>query len=198
MRFSALLLLPALALPALPLISGSAQEPARRPLAAEQELFFAVLEGLYRDGVDNEIVDRVLTIDPKSGYPELFVYACPICMPSYDAFLVYRARAKFYGRKFDADTFGGGLDAATRARFLSSDRDTRWTALNQMVERYVARRLDDLQLSERERSDFHCKMEEMRKKGMSMLYSYQSDDAALYYPGMKACALCDAANSASE
>src|SRR5688572_10638658 len=62
---------------------------------AGQLIFFAVLEGLYRDGVINGDVD--LIIPPgEGGKPafdqETFVYACPLCHPAFEAFRLYRQR----------------------------------------------------------------------------------------------------------
>lgn len=58
----------------------------------EEEIFLAVLEGLYRDGVQNAAVDAIVAEDPESGHPVNFVYACPICTPAMSAFQAYRAR----------------------------------------------------------------------------------------------------------
>src|SRR5437660_7208174 len=78
---------------------------------ASQLVFFAVLEGPYRDGVSNEVVDSII---PGKGRfdPEHFVYACPICHPAFEAFRLYRQREDFYGLKAPVNTFGPGLDHA--------------------------------------------------------------------------------------
>jgi hypothetical protein len=67
---------------------------------ASQLLFFAVLEGLYRDGVSNDDVDLIIppTQSGKPRFdPEHFVYACPLCHPAFEAFSLYRKREAFYG-----------------------------------------------------------------------------------------------------
>ncbi|TAH39761.1 MAG: hypothetical protein EYC70_02945 [Planctomycetota bacterium] len=198
------LLAPALALSGAP--AGRAAPPA--PIQSDglpdlddetsRTIFFAVLEGLYADGADNDTVDVILRLDPRNGYPELFVYACPICMPAYDAFRVYRQRAEFFNRKSRTDTFGAGLPADVRAQFTAPDRDTRWKALNVLVEGYVQERLAGMRLTEAEQREWRQRMEEGRKKGMSYLIQYQGEQPGVLYPGMKACALCDAANEACE
>src|SRR5215467_14071305 len=53
---------------------------------ASQLVFFAVLEGLYRDGVSNDIVDLIVppNKDGQSRFDsEHFVYACPLCHPAF-------------------------------------------------------------------------------------------------------------------
>jgi hypothetical protein len=76
-----------------------------------RSIFLAVLEGLYTDGVSNEVVDAILTRDSTSDRPQPFVYACPICMPAHDALQTYRARPASYGRNIRVDTFHPGLPA---------------------------------------------------------------------------------------
>src|SRR5947207_11898373 len=74
----------------------SAHTSAARGTWAEsrtsQLVFFAVLEGLYRDGVSNDDVDRIIP-PGKNGKdtfdPEHFVYACPLCHPAFEAFRLY-------------------------------------------------------------------------------------------------------------
>src|SRR5688572_9755879 len=72
-------------------MGGAASPPNSAPkmwpeTRAGQLVFFAVLEGLYRDGVTNSDVD--LIIPPgDGGRPrfdnEIFVYACPLCHPAF-------------------------------------------------------------------------------------------------------------------
>src|SRR5437764_8609195 len=94
--------------------------PASR---ASQLVFFAVLEGLYRDGVRNADVD--LIVPPGKNGPkfdlENFVYACPLCHPSYEAFRLYRQREPIYGLKAPVDTFGAGRDETVSGGLRSRD-----------------------------------------------------------------------------
>lgn len=198
-RTALLALLPPLVLSAAAFTPAPAVQEPRIPTLPEETsrtLFFAVLEGLYEDGVDNYVVDAVTRVDLQNGYPELFVYACPICTPVYDAFLEYRNRVPFYARKVEADSFGEGLPQALRERLSAPDRDTRWKALNELVQGYIERRLDAMRLTEEERQSWSSQLADGRKQGMMMLQSYQQDTQRMQYPGMKACALCDAANGA--
>ena len=71
--------------------SGGAKTESREN--CRQMVFFAVLEGLYRDGVSSADVDVFLRKDKNEkgieGYIH-FVYGCSICMPALDAFRSYR------------------------------------------------------------------------------------------------------------
>lgn len=159
-------------------------------------IFFAVLEGLYRDGVSDEVVASLTSKAEGEEYPSLFVWSCPICMPAYNAFLVYRGRPAIAGIKKaegDGRSFGKGLSPDVRARCLSPSRDVRFQALYDLVEGWVEERLVSMRLSDEERARWSQGMEERRKKGMATLQGMRN---AGQYDGMKSCALCDGANDA--
>src|SRR5262249_38066228 len=60
-------------------------------------VFFAVLQGLYEDGVSDEVVNSIVPPD-KKGREKMrhsFVLQCPLCQPAYEAFCVYQSRPRF-------------------------------------------------------------------------------------------------------
>lgn len=152
-----------MALPAL-------QDPARPLQRVDfgQEIFHAVLEGLYEDGVSNPTVDLVLTEDADGGFTH-FVRGCPICIYVVEAMRHYRARPDFVSFKGKGNTWGEGLPAATRARLRSEDLGTRLEVLHGLVQRWMDRRMDRLRLDATERTRWSDHMEERSKKGMAML-----------------------------
>ena len=94
----AVLLAGAAALPTL----GQEREDGMSVPDEHTMIFFAVLEGLYRDGASNEAVDAILRQDDKGGYIH-FVYGCPICTPS-------RVSARSgWDRRGDLPAGGGGI-----------------------------------------------------------------------------------------
>jgi hypothetical protein len=157
--------------------AGSATHPAAAQNTwvesrASQLVFFAVLEGLYRDGVSNEDVD--LIIPPgTNGRPrfelEHFVYACPLCHPAYEALKLYRQREQFYGFKGHVDTLGTGLEGAMAKRLRSPDATERRQAIEELIGQWVGQRLDMMRLSAQERAAITSEMEQGRKKGMNGL-----------------------------
>lgn len=183
-------LLPLLLVAALPAAGGA---PDNDPERHHKMVFFAVLEGLYEDGVATEDVDAILSPDPETGYLENFVRGCPICDPACDAFRLYRGRPGFQEKKGEGtrNTFGKGLDAATREAILSRDPAKRFPAIEGLVRTWVARRLALLRLTEAEREGFTRAFEEMRKIGMSRI-------AGGAPAKMKSCALCDGATAACD
>ena len=175
-------LIPAMAAPA-------PQELAEDPAP---ELFFAVLEGLYQEGVPNEVVDALLVKNDAGGFA-LFVPGCPICTPALNAFLVYRARPAFAGFKVERDTFGPGLPPELRAACTLGDLDQRFRALSGLVEGWVARRLDARRLTADEASAWRNTMDAWRQKGMGGLAPQQIGGKDFVF---QSCAACDAANGA--
>jgi hypothetical protein len=139
---------------------------------ASQLVFFAVLEGLYRDGLSNDLVD--LIIPPgESGKgrfdPEHFVYACPLCHPAFEGFRLYRQREEFFGLKARVDTFGPGLDDAFKVRLSSQDAGQRRKGIEELINRWVSQRLDLMRLSKPEREAITREMAQGRKQGMNGL-----------------------------
>src|SRR6266496_5228042 len=141
-RFASLLLTAMVSVVALTLIQGAGTPPTNKvrqewtKTRASQLVFFAVLEGLYRDGASNDDVD--LIIPPgKNGKgrfePEHFVYACPLCHPAFEAFRLYRQREDFYGFKAPVNTFGPGLDHAVTVRLQSHDPEERRKAIEELI-----------------------------------------------------------------
>ena len=135
-------------------------------------VFFAVLEGLYRDGIANSDVD--LIIPPgENGKPkfdqEHFVYACPLCHPAFEAFRLYRQRDNIFGFKAPTNTLGSGLDQAIRTRLRSLNADERRQAIQELISRWVSQRLEMMRLTLAEREAITREMEQARKQGMGEL-----------------------------
>src|ERR1051325_10656416 len=139
---------------------------------ASQWVFFAVLEGLYRDGVKNDDVDVIIPPgqDGKAKFDnENFVYACPLCHPAYEAFCLYRQRQEFYGLKSPVDSFGNGLDPAISARLHSQNADERRKAIQELINRWVSQRLEMMRPTNAEREAISREIEQGRKQGMGGL-----------------------------
>jgi len=190
------------ALPLLPSqdVHSAGELAGARPAATrdefDQEIFFAVLEGLYRDGVSDEVVEKILVTDEITGYPANFVWCCPICMPALDAFNLYRARPGFAAIKARKDTFGEGLSDEVVARLGSPVMQVRQGAIRELVEGWVRRRVDAHRLTYDERLRFEENMRLRREQGMAWLISYQEQGLGGSYVEMSDCAFCDGANDA--
>ena len=164
----------------------------------EQGIFFAVLEGLYVDGVGNDVVDRLTEVDEVTGYPAHFVYACPICMPALNAMKLYRGRPVFTGSKTGANAFGPGLPDELRARLLGDDDLVRHGAIRELVETWVSRRLESMRLTDDERDDWADAIAGRSEKGMELLRQYKLSGLNAPFATMESCPYCDGATGACE
>ena len=151
-------------------------------------VFFAVLEGLYVDGVDTASVDRILMQDKKGNYMH-FVPACPLCMPAFNAFRIYRDRVKFHGWKDVTDTFGRGLSDHEFKRLRSAVPKERLDVVNGLVDRWVRRRIESLNLDDEAKGAWALALARARKRGMDTMSRVDG------YVGEKRCAVCDGANA---
>jgi hypothetical protein len=159
--------------------------------ATREFLFHAVLEGLYADGVGNDAVDSVLERDLSGEYPLYFVWGCPICMPCYDACRVYRARPKLTALKGEGelDTWGPGLSLDETAGITSAVPQARQAAIEELIERWVQRRMDLMRLDQVERAELRLQLEQGRKLGMSILQSGSAPGGVL----RTTCPFCEGA-----
>jgi len=159
-------------------------------------LFHAVLEGLYTDGVKDDVVDALMASDEATGWPLYFIFACPICMPAWDAFATYRTRPTFLVSKQRRDNFGEGLDERTRAALLAGSVPARMQALRALVQRWVGQRLDLMRLSGEERAGWLSLLEALREKGLAYLKSYRGEERfAHLYRELEFCAFCEGASA---
>lgn len=191
--------LPAL-LPIGPEPSGRQEDPAARlqDLRGTRFLFFAVLEGLYSEGVQPDVVAKVLAGNPDSaatgsGDVGHFIPGCPVCMPVRDAFLVYRDAPPIlrWLKGPPRHGFGGGLPADVAAGFLSSERTVRLKALEALVGRYVRQRFAALRLTDAERAAVEADLALGRKLGMQILNASPELRAAFE----ERCPSCEGANA---
>lgn len=162
-----------------------------------QGIFFAVLEGLYREGVSSEVARAIVAVDPVTLQSLSFVPGCPICSPALDAFLVYLERPPFRGKKFhDVDTFGAGLPEAQAALLTGTDLPARRRALRGLVERWTDAYLDRMRLDPVERDEWHRAFAARAEKGMAILVELQRSGEALY-GDFDECPLCAGAEAGS-
>jgi hypothetical protein len=153
-----------------------------------REIFFAVLEGLYNDGVDSEVLQSILR-RKADGTLEHFVWTCPICMPAFEAMSLYSRRESFQCFKIAQDTFGEGLAPDTRTSLIDGNLKVRQETIDHLVRSWVERRLDKLRLTPQERHTWSQVLAERRKIGMTILSRTPNAE-------LKSCPFCDGAAGA--
>jgi hypothetical protein len=165
-------------------------------MEGSQLVFFSVLEGLYRDGVSQDTVKAMLP-EGQHEMTHSFIYACPLCHPTFEAFRIYAMRKPFYGQKADeVDTFGKGLNAAVVTKLKSDDPNERRAALQSLIERWVSQRMDMMRLSEEERAKIAEEIKKLKEAGERTLKSFQSTRSGSkyykeIYEGWKSCPSCE-------
>lgn len=189
---------------------GPDQESGRPRMSQEVSLmanprmrliFYAVLEGLYEDGVSTKDARCILgeTKGPLSATN--FVPGCPVCIPAVEALRVYVGRLPFKSYKTKPDTFGKGLDAATKARLRSPEVRQRFDSVQQLVSRWIERRLTAMRLTSEERDLYRRDFEFGRKIGMSTLAAMRAlstrGAAEAPWGDLGQCAACNAAVEAA-
>ena len=177
----------------IPFLQGNWEQPLR------QLIFFAILEGLYLDGISSEVAAAFAQIQEDTKLPAHFVYSCPLCMPTFDALRLYLTRPSFYSNKLQANTFGAGLSSQQNHMVLEGNRQDLMKVLETLVSRWIGQRLDSLDLSPQERLDIKMKIGMMRKKGMSALHSFQEAGGvkSQHYADWEDCAVCEGSWAAS-
>ena len=155
------------------------------------EIFYATLEGLYRDGVTDATVDRILATDDGGAFLH-FVPGCPTCIYVLEALRHYRARPDFVSFKMVDDTWGDGLPKGVRAKFASASQKVRLDALHGLVARWIDERMDRLRLTDKERARWEGELQARAKKGMGLLERYREDGRMAHW-GDSRCPSCDGA-----
>jgi len=170
-------------------------------------IFYAVLEGCFEDGLSTEDVAQILMQRENESYFH-FVYSCPICTPTIHALEVYRSRpSAFYSLKSGASTFGSGLTPDLKKQLYSDSAELRLSAISSLMQRWIARRMSLLALSDKQRDQLQKAIEDKRQKGMNALKHFKADKfesgpnaekpmVSFYAPAFIAIEECAACNAA--
>jgi hypothetical protein len=171
-----------------------------------QFIFFATLEGLYREGVSDEDVNSLLATEGKDGGYLNFIYTCPICMPVEAAIVTYKVRPRIDRMKIpnyqtSQRTFGFGLPDAISIAIRSEKPSVRLGAVNNLVSKWISYRMDHSSLSGDQKNALIEDLKKKRKEGMEALRSFAKNwngpnsmkAFAAGYQGGDECAICNGA-----
>lgn len=127
-------------------------------------IFFAVLEGLYNDGLSDASVSAILGDDIKDN----FVISCPICIPTMDAIYFYVDRPTFGGKNTTYRTFGPGLNREER-QALAGTSEERRKQIQKLVARWIEARIASRNLPEAEEAKLRQNLRKYRERGSKAL-----------------------------
>lgn len=159
-----------------------------------QMVFFAVLEGLYVDGVPDEAVD--LIVPPKTNLDTNvkhdFVFRCPLCHAAYEAFVLYQRRQAFNGANEKKSTFGKNFDARVIEQLKSDKPQVRVYAMGRLIRPWIDRKLNEMNLDETQKAAMVKKLLDYAAEGDRMFREYKQDPKSVYiewqfYGGCQAC-----------
>ncbi|MBN4071978.1 hypothetical protein JYT83_01020 [bacterium AH-315-F18] len=137
--------------------------------------YFAIVEGLFRDGVPNKVVDSVLG-DKGSKKPELrenFVFKCKLCHAVYDAFSLYRNRPNFKGSEQSTFKYKV-IDPSLLKRLENSNPETRIGAIMALAKPWIVQRIEDQKFTPARRLKFRKRLGELIKEGVALTKSGSS------------------------
>jgi hypothetical protein len=161
-------------------------------------VFHAVLEGLYEDGVTDDIVNNIVPAD-KTGRDKMrrsFVLDCPLCQPTFEAFCVYQARPKFSDGSKES-TFGKGLPEEVKKGLLSDTLSTRLISLRAPIRKWVEVRLRSMKLTAEERLKWWAEIDARSAQGMAALTANKAADPWYKeWSGYWGCAACKGSEDA--
>ncbi len=162
-----------------------------------QFVFFAVLEGLYRDGVQNEVIDLVIGEPEKEKGAKVkscFVFRCELCHATYEAFRAYRNRPVFQNAD-DQSTFGKGIDPSIITKLKSEDAGSRVYAMGSLVRPWITQRIEETRKTDEEMKAMKKEFERFATDGSKMLAKHKADKDPLYldWTFYATCQACEAA-----
>ena len=188
----------------LPLLAQNKPKPdvANRNVEWQKEemcqfVFFAVLEGLYRDGIQNEIVDAIIgekIVKKENRVKTHFVFRCKLCHATYEAFRTYRNRPAFMQTK-GASTFGNGVDLNRLKKLRSNDARTRIYAMGALVRPWIMHRIKETRKTPEEKTAMKKQFTKYAQEGADLLKTHKraKDGFYLDWSFYGSCQACEAA-----
>jgi hypothetical protein len=159
-----------------------------------QAIFFAVIEGAYRDGLTDRDLEVLLTRHEPAAY-EYFIYACPLCTPTVAALELYQSRPRrLYSFKPPCSTFGPGIPEEIAELLAQPEAAARLEAIRRLQERWIGAYIESRRLDEAEREALRDWIERAKEEGDRRLRGYREGGSAhLTAPAFAAegeCAVC--------
>ncbi len=176
-------------------VHAAEAESFLKPFSEEyQTVFFAVLEGAYRDGLSDEHLAILLARNEPASY-ENFIYACPLCTPTVAALEAYRSRPdRLYSLKNGSSTFGFGILPDLAFLLEAEDKSNRLLGIQLLLRRWIAAHLDSRNFDPATLERWKKRIEVAAREGRRILENYRETGSAhLTAPALAeegACAVC--------
>ena len=149
-------------------------------------VFFTVLEGLYRDGVPDEVVDLVIGHVKANSVKKRFVFRCKLCHACYEAFALYQRRPKFSGTKGKSTIGAKAISSEVVKDLKNPSHRIFGKAFSTIIQPWIKQKLLSMNLSEEEKIGKMKKFVALANEGNRLLTEYRR------------CQACEAIKSVSE
>ena len=151
-------------------------------------IFFTVLEGLYRDGVPDEVVDLVIGRVQKNSVEKRFVFRCKLCHACYEAFAVYQRRPAFNGAKGRKTIGAKPIPPEVMKNLQDNVHDLEFgRAFSTIIQPWIKQKLLSMGLDEKEKIAKMKKFADLAAEGNALLGGQY-----------KSCQACDAIEAVSK
>ena len=164
-----------------------------------QAVFEGVLEGLIRDQVDAAVVENIIgnpssTVSREERMKRSFVLNCPLCEPTFEAFLAYQKRLQQQNA-----TKVSKLSQLERDQLLSKNTNKRLDQLAKTVKGWMLTKFEKSDLPENVTLKWKQMASEQAEEGKTELIErIQSDPAYKEWSVYWGCAACNGTRDASE
>ena len=183
-------------------VAAKADDPTKKKNVVWQDdplcqfVFFAILEGLYRDGIQDEVVDLVLgeTVDLDDKVKHCFVFKCELCHAAYEAFALYKARPAFKNAE-GKTTFGKGAGEQVIKELKSEDVRTRVYAMGDLIRPWIQHRVKETRMTVEEQKVMAEQFADYAREGAKLLSTFRrnSDTVYVHWNFYGTCQACEAA-----
>ena len=189
----------------------SSREYPWKANSVRQAVYEAVLEGLYRDHVSDAIVSNIIGEKSQNQSSEMlqarmkrsFVLNCPLCEPTFEAFLTYQMRNK----QGEGETTrkakrgaGDGIEQKLQKRLLGKRAGERTRALGRVTEKWISVKLNSKhQFKSAEIQAWKDSISKRASEGQSELFQLiESSEHYKEWSPYTGCGVCNGAKLAAE
>jgi hypothetical protein len=151
-------------------------------------VFYTVLQGLYEDGISDEVVNLVIGRVETNSVEKRFVFKCKLCHACYEAFAAYQRRPAFHGAKGVKTIGSKTIPPEVMKNLQDNVHDGAFgRAFATIIQPWIKKRLLSMDLSEKD-----------KVKKMQKFADLASEGNALLGGQYKQCQACDAIDTVSK
>jgi len=137
-----------------------------------QAVFFTVMEGLYRDGVPQEVVDLVIGHVESNNVDKSFIFRCKLCHACYEAFALYQRRPDFNGTEGRNTVGSKEIPEEVMTGLRSSNPKVFGPAFATIIQPWIKADLEERLANGEEGLELMQRYVELAKEGNALVTTY--------------------------